>query len=87
MEPSHKSLKPNGLLGSGPPLPVLYPYTDRVPGLRAETGGAITLCLFSPLGIPISTTHAITGAIVGIGASRRGSAVRFGVTLYFLGSG
>jgi len=48
-------------------------------GFCAETGGAITLFGFTWLGIPISTTHTITGAIVGVGASRRMSAVRWNV--------
>ncbi|RZJ00212.1 MAG: inorganic phosphate transporter [Brevundimonas sp.] len=48
-------------------------------GFCAETGGAITLFLATGLGIPVSTTHTITGAIVGVGAARRASAVRWGV--------
>jgi len=48
-------------------------------GFCAETGGAITLFLATGLGIPVSTTHTITGAIVGVGAARRVSAVRWGV--------
>jgi inorganic phosphate transporter, PiT family len=50
-----------------------------VGGFCAETGGAITLFMATLLGIPVSTTHTITGAIVGVGASRRASAVRWGV--------
>jgi len=50
-----------------------------VDGFCAETGGAITLFTAAILGIPVSTTHTITGAIVGVGATRRGSAVRWGV--------
>jgi PiT family inorganic phosphate transporter len=50
-----------------------------VDGFCAETGGAITLFLASSLGIPVSTTHTITGAIVGVGSTRRASAVRWGV--------
>ena len=50
-----------------------------VQGFCAETGGAITLFLATYLGIPVSTTHTITGAIVGVGAARRTSAVRWGV--------
>jgi PiT family inorganic phosphate transporter len=50
-----------------------------VGGFAAETAGAITLFLASSLGIPVSTTHTITGAIVGVGATRRLSAVRWGV--------
>ena len=50
-----------------------------VGGFCAETGGAITLFLATGLGIPVSTTHTITGAIVGVGAARRVSAVRWNV--------
>ena len=50
-----------------------------VQGFCAETGGAITLFLATYMGIPVSTTHTITGAIVGVGAARRTSAVRWGV--------
>lgn len=45
----------------------------------AETGGAITLFGATWLGVPVSTTHTITGSIIGVGASRRTSAVRWGV--------
>jgi inorganic phosphate transporter, PiT family len=48
-------------------------------GFCAETGGALTLFGFTWLGVPVSTTHTITGAIVGVGASRRLSAVRWNV--------
>ncbi|MGA0602334.1 inorganic phosphate transporter [Caulobacter sp. KR2-114] len=48
-------------------------------GFCAETGGAIALYAFTHLGVPVSTTHTITGAIVGVGAARRTSAVRWGV--------
>jgi PiT family inorganic phosphate transporter len=48
-------------------------------GFCAETGGAITLFTATWLGIPVSTTHTITGAIIGVGAARRTSAVRWGV--------
>jgi PiT family inorganic phosphate transporter len=48
-------------------------------GFCAETGGAITLFLATALGVPVSTTHTITGAIVGVGAARRASAVRWNV--------
>ena len=48
-------------------------------GFCAETGGAITLFLATYLGIPVSTTHTITGAIIGVGAARRMSAVRWSV--------
>ncbi len=50
-----------------------------VGGFCAETGGAITLFIASWFGIPVSTTHTITGAIVGVGATRKLSAVRWGV--------
>ena len=50
-----------------------------VGGFCAETGGAITLFLATGLGIPVSTTHTITGAIVGVGAVQRLNAVRWGV--------
>jgi inorganic phosphate transporter, PiT family len=50
-----------------------------VGGFCAETGGAITLFIATGLGIPVSTTHTITGAIVGVGSARRASAVRWGV--------
>ncbi len=50
-----------------------------VGGFCAETGGAMTLFLATALGIPVSTTHTITGAIVGVGSVRRASAVRWGV--------
>jgi PiT family inorganic phosphate transporter len=48
-------------------------------GFAAETGGAITLFIASGFGIPVSTTHTITGAIVGVGSAQRASAVRWGV--------
>jgi PiT family inorganic phosphate transporter len=48
-------------------------------GFCAETSGAITLFLATHLGIPVSTTHTITGAIIGVGATRRVSAVKWGV--------
>ena len=50
-----------------------------VGGFCAETGGALTLFLATTLGIPVSTTHTITGAIVGVGAVRNASKVRWGV--------
>jgi PiT family inorganic phosphate transporter len=50
-----------------------------VGGFCAETGGAVTLFIASGLGIPVSTTHTITGAIVGVGSVRHPSAVRWGV--------
>ena len=48
-------------------------------GFCAETGGAITLFAATGMGIPVSTTHTITGAIIGVGASRKLSAVRWSV--------
>ena len=50
-----------------------------VGGFAAETAGALTLFLATSLGVPVSTTHTITGAIVGVGATRRLSAVRWGI--------
>jgi len=50
-------------------------------GVAAETAGAITLFLTEALKIPVSTTHTITGSIMGVGATKRLSAVRWGVTL------
>lgn len=50
-----------------------------VGGFCAETGGAMTLFFATGLGIPVSTTHTITGAIVGVGSTQRASAVRWGV--------
>jgi inorganic phosphate transporter, PiT family len=50
-----------------------------VGGFCAETAGAITLFATALAGIPVSTTHTITGAIVGVGATHRLSAVRWGV--------
>jgi PiT family inorganic phosphate transporter len=50
-----------------------------VGGFCAETGGAVVILLASRLGIPVSTTHTITGAIVGVGATNRLSAVRWGL--------
>ena len=50
-----------------------------VGGFCAETGGALTLFMATLLGIPVSTTHTITGAIVGVGSTQRASAVRWGV--------
>ena len=48
-------------------------------GFAAQTSGSIALFLATSLGIPVSTTHTITGAIVGVGLSRRASAVRWGL--------
>jgi PiT family inorganic phosphate transporter len=50
-----------------------------VQGFCAETGGAITLFLATGLGVPVSTTHTITGAIIGVGAARRVAAVRWNI--------
>ncbi|MFN2444667.1 MAG: anion permease [Vicinamibacterales bacterium] len=50
-----------------------------VGGFAAETAGAISLFMATSLGVPVSTTHTITGAIVGVGATRRLSAVRWGI--------
>ncbi len=50
-----------------------------VGGFCAETGGAVTIFMASALGIPVSTTHTITGAIVGVGSVQRASAVRWGL--------
>jgi inorganic phosphate transporter, PiT family len=50
-----------------------------VQGFCAETGGAITLFVATFLGIPVSTTHTITGGVIGVGAARRSSAVRWNV--------
>lgn len=53
-------------------------------GVAAETAGAFTLFLTEHLGIPVSTTHTITGSIIGVGATKRLSAVRWGVTVNLL---
>jgi len=53
-------------------------------GVCAETAGAMTLYMTEQMGIPVSTTHTITGSIVGVGATKRFSAVRWGVTLRLL---
>jgi PiT family inorganic phosphate transporter len=50
-----------------------------VDGFCAETGAAVTLFMSTLMGIPVSTTHTITGAIMGVGSLRRMSAVRWGV--------
>jgi PiT family inorganic phosphate transporter len=49
-------------------------------GFCAETAGAMTLFLATHFGIPVSTTHTITGSIIGVGATKRASAVKWGVT-------
>ncbi|MFQ5941327.1 MAG: anion permease [Nitrososphaerales archaeon] len=56
-------------------LTALKPYQ----GFCAETGGGVILTMMAQLGIPVSTTHAIAGSIMGVGATRRLSAVRWGV--------
>jgi len=53
-------------------------------GVSAETSGAITLFMTEQMGIPVSTTHTITGSIIGVGATKRLSAVRWGVTVNLL---
>lgn len=53
-------------------------------GVSAETAGAFTLFMTEHIGIPVSTTHTITGAIIGVGATKRLSAVRWGVTVNLL---
>ncbi len=53
-------------------------------GVAAESAGAFTLFLTGQMGIPVSTTHTITGAIIGVGATKRLSAVRWGVTVNLL---
>lgn len=53
-------------------------------GVAAETAGAMTLYLSEFLGIPVSTTHTITGSIIGVGITKRVSAVRWGVTINLL---
>lgn len=53
-------------------------------GVSAETAGAITLFVSEHLGIPVSTTHTITGSIIGVGLTKRISAVRWGITVSLL---
>ncbi|MDX1935879.1 MAG: inorganic phosphate transporter [Flavihumibacter sp.] len=53
-------------------------------GVSAETAGAMTLFMTEQWGIPVSTTHTITGSIIGVGATKRLSAVRWGVTINLL---
>ena len=60
------------------------PAKSRIEGVSAETAGAITLYISEHLGIPVSTTHTITGSIIGVGATKRLSAVRWGVTINLL---
>ena len=56
----------------------------QLEGVCAETAGALTLFTVSQFGIPVSTTHTITGSIIGVGATKRLSAVRWGVTINLL---
>ncbi len=53
-------------------------------GVAAETAGALTLFITEQMGIPVSTTHTITGSIIGVGATKRLSAVRWGLTVNLL---
>ena len=53
-------------------------------GVVAETSGAMTLYISEHFGIPVSTTHTITGSIIGVGLTKRVSAVRWGVTISLL---
>ncbi|MCU7618546.1 inorganic phosphate transporter [Chryseobacterium sp. PBS4-4] len=53
-------------------------------GVSAETAGAITLFITDHFGIPVSTTHTITGSIIGVGLTKRVSAVRWGITVSLL---
>ena len=53
-------------------------------GVSAETAGAITLFITDHFGIPVSTTHTVTGSIIGVGLTKRVSAVRWGVTVSLL---
>ena len=53
-------------------------------GVAAETAGAITLYATEHMGIPVSTTHTITGSIIGVGITKRISAVRWGITIKLL---
>ena len=53
-------------------------------GVSAESAGALTLFMTEQMGIPVSTTHTITGSIIGVGVTKRISAVRWGVTVSLL---
>ena len=53
-------------------------------GVCAESAGALTLFFTILMGVPVSTTHTLTGAIIGVGATKRFSAVRWGVSLYLI---
>ena len=55
-----------------------------VQGACAESGGAVALFAATYLGIPVSTTHTVTGSVIGVGAARRLSAVRWGITRHIL---
>jgi PiT family inorganic phosphate transporter len=55
-------------------------------GFAAESAGAVTIFFSSVLGVPVSTTHTITGAIIGVGSARRLRAVRWGVASNILWS-
>ena len=55
-----------------------------VQGACAETGGAVALFAATWLGVPVSTTHTVTGSVIGVGAARRLSAVRWGITRQIL---
>jgi PiT family inorganic phosphate transporter len=55
-----------------------------VGGFCAETGGAMTLFIASALGVPVSTTHTITGAIVGVGSAQKMSAVAWWIGTHIL---
>jgi len=57
---------------------------NALEGVGAETAGAITLGITEHFGIPVSTTHTITGSIIGVGLTKRASAVRWGVTISLL---
>lgn len=50
-------------------------------GFSAETAGAVTLFVTERFGIPVSTTHTLTGSIIGVGLTKRVSAVRWGITI------
>ena len=74
----------NGLVDSEYGYPAGHPQSDYITGqpvggFAAETGAAVAILIATLLGVGISTTHTITGAIVGVGATRRLSAVRWGV--------
>ncbi len=63
-------------------ITALKPYQ----GFGAETGGGLVLAVTAQLGMPVSTTHVITGSVMGVGATRRLSAVRWGVTRRIIGA-